>query len=403
MPTLTLPSPTSTLGLLPPYLFAELDRKIAAARSNGVDIISLGVGDPDLPTPQPIVEEMMRAVQDPKNHVYPAYKGSPAFCQAVTQWMDTRFGVAINADTETMALIGAKEGLAHLILGYIQTGDVVLCPSPAYPVYRNYTLLCGGEPYTVPLTRENNFVPDVDAIPADVARKAKLFFLNYPNNPTGAIITPEAIAKIVAFCQQYDIILCHDNAYSEMTFDGYNAPSFLATPGAKDVTIELFSFSRMFNMTGWRIGFAVGNAEVIKTLGTIKNNTDSGAFTAIQQAAAYGLGDYQALTAGHNTTYGKRRDLFVAGLQQLGFPVVPMQATFYLWVPVPAGWTSEAFATHLLDTCGIVVPPGNGYGPEGEGFFRVALTASEDRLKEALQRMQDKGIRFDMPFINPLP
>ncbi len=390
-----MPKPSENLKKLPPYLFAELDRKIADAKAKGVDIISLGVGDPDLPTPQPIIDAMKTAVEDPSTHTYPAYKGSPNFCQSASQWMKTRFNVDVDPVNETMALIGAKEGIAHLILAYTQPGDVVLCPSPGYPVYENYTLLCGGEPYTVPLLAKNNYLPDLKAIPENVARKAKLLFLNYPNNPTGAIATDEMMLEAIEFCRKYDILLCHDNAYSEMTYDGYRAPSFLSVPGAKDVCLEMFSFSKMFNMTGWRIGFAVGNADGIKALGTIKNNTDSGAFTAIQRAATVGLERCDELTKDLNAIYGRRRDLFVEGLRKMGWDIEPMVATFYMWVPVPTGMTSEAFASLLLEKCGIVVPPGNGYGPEGEGFFRVALTANEDRLKEALQRMEDNGVTFN--------
>jgi LL-diaminopimelate aminotransferase len=391
-----LPQPSSNLDLIPPYLFAELDKKIDAAKAHGVDIISLGVGDPDLPTPQTIVAAMQHAVADASTHQYPAYNGSAPFRAACAGWMERRFGVKANLDTEILSLIGAKEGLAHLILAYIQPGDITLVPSPAYPVYRNYTLLCGGTPVTVPLKAENGFLPDLKAIDPAVADKAKLFFLNYPNNPIGAIVTPEFIEEVIAFCKKHNIILVHDNAYSEMTFDGYKAPSFLSYEGAKDVCVELFSFSKMFNMTGWRLGFAVGNPEVIAALGKIKNNTDSGVFTAIQQAGQVGLENSDALTADINIIYGARRTLFVKGLQELGWPIQAGAATFYLWVPVPAGFTSQQFATLLLEECGIVVPPGNGYGPEGEGFFRVALTQPEDRLTEALERMKAHGISYTM-------
>lgn len=389
-------APIDTFAQLPPYLFAELDKKIAAAKAKGVDIISLGVGDPDLPTPQPIVEAMMRAVQDATTHQYPAYQGSPSFRLAAATWMQTRFGVNVCPDNETLAMIGAKEGIAHIILAYVQPGDVVLCPSPGYPVYRNYTTIVGGTPVNMPLLAENNFLPDLSAISEDDANKAKLMFLNYPNNPTGAIVTEAFMQEAVDFCRKHNIILCHDNAYSEMTFDGYQAPSFLSIEGAKDTVIEMFSFSKMFNMTGWRLGFAVGHPEAVSALGKIKNNTDSGAFTAIQMAGEAGLADYQNLTKDLNTIYGRRRTIFVDGLKALGWPIEAGPATFYLWAPVPEGMTSEAFASKLLDDCGIVVPPGNGYGSEGEGFFRVALTQPEDRLKEALKRMADAGIRFEM-------
>lgn len=389
-----MPSPAKTLASLPPYLFAEIDEKIKQAKAKGVDIISLGIGDPDLPTPQPIVQALHAAADDASTHNYPAYRGDEQFLSSAVNWMQHRFGVTVDKATETMALIGSKEGIAHLILAYVDPGDVVLCPSPGYPVYNNYTLICGGEPYTVPLKAENNFLPDLDAIPEEKAQRAKLLFLNYPNNPTGAIATPEFMEKAVAFCKKYDILLCHDNAYSEMTFDGYRAPSFLSVPGAKDVCIEMFSLSKMYNMTGWRVGFAVGNAAAVKALGTIKSNTDSGVFKAIQRAGAAGLDQSDALIAGLNDIYKKRQDIFVEGLNRMGWNFQSNVATFYLWVPVPTGMTSVAFVNILLERCGVVVPPGVGYGPEGEGFFRVALTVGEDRLKEALARMEKEGVTF---------
>lgn len=390
-----MPNPSSNLQKLPPYLFAELDKKIDAAKAKGIDIISLGVGDPDLPTPKPIVDAMVAAVQNPKTHDYPPYQGTKEFRAAAVEWMQRRFGVSVDVNTETLAVIGAKEGLAHLIAAYVQPGDVVLCPSPGYPVYNNYTLLCGGEPYTVAMKPENDFLVDYSSIPEEIAKKAKILFLNYPNNPTGAIATEAFMKESVEFCRKYDILLCHDNAYSEMTFKGYKAPSFLSVEGAKDVCLEMFSFSKMFNMTGWRVGFAVGNAAAIKALGTIKNNTDSGIFKAIQDASIVGLQQSEELTKDLNDIYGRRRDIFVKGLNDLGWDFSPPEATFYLWAPVPKGMTSEQFAQLMLDKAGIVVPPGNGYGPVGEGFFRVALTAGEARLKEALQRMADNGIRYD--------
>jgi LL-diaminopimelate aminotransferase len=390
-----MPQPSSNLAKLPPYLFAEIDRKIAEAKARGIDIISLGVGDPDLPTPATVVEAMVKATQDSGTHNYPPYHGTEEFRQAVTNWMKTRFGVAVDPATEVMSLIGSKEGLAHLILAYIQPNDITLCPSPGYPVYNNYTLLCNGTPYVVPLLADNQFLPDLSKIPEDVARRAKLLFLNYPNNPTGATITPEKTREIVQFCKTYDILLCHDNAYSEMTFDGYQAPSFLSAPEAKSVCIEMFSLSKMYNMTGWRVGFAVGNPEAIKALGAIKNNTDSGVFKAIQHAASVGLNHSAQLTQDLNTIYARRRDLFLDGLNRLGWQCVKNAATFYLWLPVPTGMSSVDFANLMLEECGVIVSPGNGYGSEGEGFFRVALTVPDDRLNEVLKRMEEKNILFN--------
>ena len=390
-----MPQPAKNLGKIPPYLFAEIDRKIAEARGKGVDIISLGVGDPDLPTPDPIVKAMQAAVADPETHNYPPYHGTQEFRQAAADWMNTRFGVKVDADKQVLSLIGSKEGLAHLILAYVDPGDVVLCPSPGYPVYSNWTLLVGGEPVTVPLSAANQFLPDLDAIPEDVAKRAKIFFLNYPNNPTGAIIDEAKIAEIVAFCKKYDILLCHDNAYSEMTFDGYRAPSFLSVPGAQDVCIEMFSLSKMYNMTGWRVGFATGNEAAVQTLGKIKNNTDSGVFKAIQHASAVGLSRSDELTKDLNALYARRRDIFVEGLNKLGWNIPLNEATFYLWAPVPTGMKSVEFVSLMLEKCGVVVPPGTGYGAEGEGFVRVALTVPDERLKEALQRMETNGVTFN--------
>jgi LL-diaminopimelate aminotransferase len=392
-----MPSPSKKLGLLPPYLFVEIDRKVAEARAKGVDIISLGVGDPDLATPEPIVKALQEAVADKQTHNYPSNQGNAEFLTAVEGWMTNRFGVSVNAKNgEVLSLIGSKEGLAHMILAYVEAGDVVLCPSPGYPVYNNYTLLVGGEPYTVPLLPEHGFLPDLDAIPEAIARRAKLLFLNYPNNPTGALAPVAFIEKCVAFCKQYDIVLCHDNAYSEMTYDGYQAPSFLSVDGAKDVCVEFFSLSKMYNMTGWRVGFAVGNASLIKPLATVKNNTDSGVFKAVQKAAAVGLNHSKQLTAHVSDTYGRRRALFVKGLRELGWDLPLPEATFYLWAPVPQGMTSVEFVTLLLEQCGIVVPPGNGYGTYGEGYFRVALTETDERLTEALDRMKQAGIGYNM-------
>lgn len=389
------------LSQIPPYLFAELDKKIDAAKAQGRDVINLGIGDPDLATPIPILEEMHRAIDDYANHNYPPYRGTQAFRHAIAQWMYNRFGVEIEENKEALSLIGSKEGIAHLIMAVIDPGDVVLCPAPGYPVYRTFTLLCGGTPYTLPLLAENHFLPDYSQIPADVLKKAKLLFLNYPNNPTGAIAPSQFIRDTIAFCRKHDILLCHDNAYSEMTFDGYQAPSFLEAPGAKDVCIEMFSLSKMFNMTGWRVGFAVGNAQAIDALGIVKNNCDSGVFKAIQQAAIIGLARCDELLQNHNTIYANRRDIFVEGLKEMGWAFQPNVATFYLWIPVPPGYTDLQFVEVLLETCDIVVAPGSGYGEAGAGFFRVALTQDDTRIQDAIHRMKAKGVHFDMARTQP--
>lgn len=390
-----MPKPAANLNKLPPYLFSEIDRKVAEAKARGVDIINLGVGDPDLPTPAPVVEALCEAARDPATHTYSPCNGTPDFRAAAANWMKTRFGVSLETN-EIMSLIGAKEGIAHMVLAWVDPGDVVLCPSPGYPVYSNYTLLCHGVPHTVPLLANNDFLPDLDAIPADAAKRAKLFFLNYPNNPTGAVAPESFIKEAVAFCREHDIVLCHDNAYSEMTFHGYRAPSFLSVPGAKDVCVEFFSLSKMYNMTGWRVGFAAGSAANLKPLMTVKDNTDSGVFKAIQRAAAVGLSRSDELIAGLNDIYGRRRDLMMDGMRALGWDTEVSAATFYLWLPVPGGMKSAEFCALLLEKCGITVPPGLGYGPAGEGFFRIALTAPEARLKEALARMEKAGIRYGM-------
>ncbi len=386
--------PSQKLTQIPPYLFAELDKKIDAAKAQGRDIINLGIGDPDLPTPQPILEAMHEAIDDASTHNYPPYRGTLEYRTAASQWMKNRFGVDVNPETEVMSLIGSKEGIAHLIMAYVDPGDVVLVPSPGYPVYRNFTILCGGEPYTIPLRPENNFLPDYSKIPSDIAKRAKLLFLNYPNNPTGSLASPDFIAETIAFCKENEILLCHDYAYSEMTFDGYRAPSFLEAPGAKSVCIEMFSLSKMYNMTGWRVGFAVGNQSALDALGLIKNNCDSGVFKAIQKAAIAGLNRSDELLANLNTLYAKRRDIFVKGLNEMGWDFPPNKATFYLWVPVPSGYSDVEFVALLLDKCDIVVAPGTGYGEAGTGFFRVALTQNESRIEEAIRRLKAQGIQF---------
>lgn len=383
------------LDRIPPYLFAEIDRKISEAKAKGIDIISLGIGDPDTPTLPNIVAEMHKAIDNPKNHDYPPYQGTKEFRQASSDWMKKRFGVDVEADAEVLSLIGSKEGIAHVFLAFVDPGDYTLVPDPGYPVYQNGTILAGGEPYYMPIGPENNFMPDLDKIPEEVAKKAKLMFLNYPNNPTGATATLDYFKKVVEFAKKYDILVCHDQAYCEMTYDGYVAPSFLQVEGAKDIAIEFFSHSKSYNMTGWRIGFACGNAKAIKALGTIKNNIDSGVFKAIQDAGieAYNTpkGDIDKL----NSMYQKRRDIMVQGLREMGWKIEDPKATFYLWLPTPKGMSSQEFVTLMLEKAHVVVPPGNGYGKNGEGFFRIALTVGEERLKEAIERMKKAGIRYE--------
>ena len=382
------------LEQIPPYLFAEIDRKIAEAKAKGIDIISLGIGDPDSPTLQPIVDEMHKAIDNPKNHDYPPYNGTEQFRKGACDWIKRRFGVELNPDTEMLANIGSKEAIAHVFFAYVDKGDYTLVPDPGYPVYHNATIFAGGTPYEMPLLEENGYLPDFDKIPEDIAKKSKLMFLNYPNNPTSATADLVFWKKAVDFCKKYDILLCSDMAYSEMTFDGYKAPSVLQVEGAKDVAIEFYSHSKSYNMTGWRVGFVCGNADAVKALGTIKNNIDSGTFKAIQQAATTAFTVDEKYITDLNNMYQERRDTAEEGFKELGWDIKPSKATFYLWLPVPKGMTSEEFVTVMLEKAHVVVPPGNGYGKYGEGYFRVALTKDVDTIKKCIQRMKDAGIHY---------
>lgn len=383
------------LNNIPPYLFVEIDKKVAAAKAKGIDIISLGVGDPDTPTLQTVVDAMHVAIDNPKNHDYPSYNGTEGFRKASAKWMKKRFSVDLDPDTEIMSNIGSKEAIAHIFFAYVDDGDYTLIPDPAYPVYKNATILAGGTPYTMPLLEENGYLPDFDKIPEDIAKKAKIMFLNYPNNPTGAVCDLDFLKKAVDYCKKYDILLCQDMAYCEMTYDGYVSPSVFEVEGAKDVALEFYSHSKSYNMTGWRVGFVAGNKDAIKALGDLKNNLDSGTFKAIQEAAekAYDMPteDLKAL----NDMYKERRDIMEAGLRELGWKVKPSKATFYLWLPVTKGMTSEEFVTAMLEKADIVVPPGNGYGKYGEGYFRIALTKPKEVLQEAINRMKKAGIRYE--------
>lgn len=382
------------LEKIPPYLFAEIDRKIAEAKAKGIDIISLGIGDPDKPTLQPVVDEMHKAIDNPKNHDYPPYNGTEAFRKAACEWMKERFGVELDPDKEMLCNIGSKEAIAHVFFAFVDKGDYTLVPDPGYPVYHNATIFASGTPFRMPLLEENGYLPDFDKIPEDVAKKSKIMFLNYPNNPTGAVADLEFFKKAVDFCKKYDILLCQDMAYSEMTYDGYKAPSVLQVEGAKDIAIEFYSHSKSYNMTGWRVGFVCGNADAVKALGTIKNNIDSGTFKAIQQAAAAAFTVDKKYIEDLNNMYQQRRDAMEEGLRELGWDIKPSKATFYLWLPVPKGMTSEQFVTEMLEKAHVVVPPGNGYGTYGEGYFRIALTKDVDTIKECINRMKKAGISY---------
>lgn len=376
------------LRKLPPYLFKEIDRKKAEAIAQGVNIIDLGVGDPDLPTPPHIIEALKRAVEDPAHHRYPSYSGMNDFKEAVAQWYRKRFGVELDPHSEVVSLIGSKEGIAHFPLAFINPGDVALVPTPAYPVYHIATLFAGGESFFMPLLGENNFLPDLDMIPDEIAAKAKIMFINYPNNPTSAVADIEFFSRVVRFAMDREIVVCHDAAYTELAFDGYRPPSFLEIEGAKDVGLEFHSLSKTYNMTGWRIGFAVGNRQAIEGLGAIKSNIDSGVFQAVQMAGVESLRGDQSCVREMVEVYTKRRDLMVKGLNDAGFQVEPPKATFYMWVKVPEGYTSGKLASRVLEEAGLVVTPGNGFGEPGEGYFRIALTQTRERLAEAIRRLK---------------
>lgn len=370
---------------LPPYLFAELDRKIAAKRAEGVDVISLGVGDPDLPTPDHVVGAMREAVADPATHRYPSYWGSIEFRTAVAAWYGRRFGVTLDPETEVMALIGSKEGIGHVALAYLDPGDESLIPDPGYPVYGISARLAGATPVSLPMSAETGFQPDLGA--AAVTDRTKTMWLGYPSNPTAAVADPGTFEAAVAFCREHDLLLLHDAAYSEITFDGYVAPSVLQVDGAKEVALELGSASKLYNMTGWRIGWAAGSAEAIRALGVVKTNLDSGQFTAIQRAAIAAIEGPESHLDELRATYQRRRDLVVETLNGLGWSLKAPLGSCYVWVPVPAGETSVSFADRLLDEAGVFVAPGNGYGERGEGFVRFSLTVPDDRLAEAMQRL----------------
>ena len=379
------------LKRLPPYLFKEIDRQKEQVRAKGIDIIDLGVGDPDLTTPPHIIEALKRAGSDPANHRYPSYSGMGEFNAAVAKWYKQRFDVDPDASTEVVTLIGSKEGIAHIPLAFINPGDIALVASPGYPVYHIGTQFAGGTPYFMDLLKENRFLPDLEAISPEVAQKAKMMFINYPNNPTAAVATKDFFESVVAFAREHDVIVCHDAAYSEMAFDGYRPMSFLEVEGAKSVGIEFHSLSKTYNMTGWRIGFAVGCADVISALGQVKSNIDSGAFQAVQIAGITALEGDQACVEDMRQTYAERRDILVAGLRSVGLSVDKPCATFYLWVEVPEGYTSAGFASLLLTEAGIVTTPGNGFGAAGEGYVRMALTVDRERIREAVERMSRLG------------
>ncbi len=376
---------------LPPYLFAAIDKMKQAAIARGVDIINLGIGDPDLPTPAPIIDSLAQAAKDPKHHQYPSYEGMLSFRTAVAEWYRHRFGVKLNPADEVLTLIGSKEGIGHIHLAFVDPGDIVLVPSPGYPVYPVGTGFCGGVSHIMPLTKANGFLPDLETIPKDVSRKAKLMWLNSPNNPTSVVMTKDYFKRVVDFAQAHQIIVCHDAAYSEIYYDGKRPASFMEVDGAKDVGVEFHSLSKTYNMTGWRLGFAVGNKDVLAGLGKVKSNLDSGVFEAVQAAGITALALDDAVTDGIRKTYQERRDTLIPGLKSLGLEVDAPAAAFYVWVTVPKGYTSAAFTTHLLEKAGIVTTPGNGFGAPGEGYIRMTVCTPKDRLAETVERIKKVG------------
>jgi LL-diaminopimelate aminotransferase len=382
--------PSSRLERIPPYLFAELERKVAAKRAAGVDVISLGIGDPDTPTYPPIVDAAQRAVADPSTHTYPSNRGRKEFRDAVAAFYARRFDVRLNADTEVMSAIGAKECIFNLNLAFLDPGDVALASDPGYPVYTGGPLLVGGEPVLMPLVPDKGFAPDLDAIPRDALSRARLMFLNYPNNPTGAIVPDGLFEEVVEFARAHGILVVHDNAYSETTYDGYVAPSFLQTPGAKEVGVEVFSLSKGYNMTGWRCAAIVGNADAIELYWRLKSNIDSGNFDAVQLAGAAALApEVDPYVREMNEVYRRRRDLVCDALAQAGVNVTPPKGTIYIWAPIPPGFDSAAaYCEHVLEHAAVVISPGGAYGTSGEGFFRISLTTPDDRLLEAVERIR---------------
>ena len=381
--------PSERLSRLPPYLFAELERKIADRRAQGIDVISLGIGDPDMPTPDPVIEALAEAAADPATHRYPSNRGRPELREAVAAFYARRFGVVLDPATEVMPALGAKECIFNLNLAFLDPGDIALAADPGYPVYTGGPLLAGAEPFLMPLRPERGFAPDLEAIPADARERARLLYLNYPNNPTGAVVPDGLFEQAVAFARAHDLLVVHDASYTETTFDGYVAPSFLATSGAKEVGVEVFSLSKGYNMTGWRAAAIVGNAEALEAYWRLKTNIDSGMFEAVQLAAVAALspaGDAAAREM--SGLYQRRRDLVCDALREIGVAVTPPAGTIYVWAPVPPGHTSASYCEMVLEESAVVISPGGAYGPNGEGFFRISLTIEDDRLREAVERLR---------------
>lgn len=377
---------------LPPYLFARIEAKLAEAKANGIDVINLGIGDPDLPTPRHIIDVMAQEIYNAENHQYPSSVGLLEYRQAVADWYQRRFGVTLDAKSQVVSLLGSKEGIAHIAFAFLDNEDISLVPDPGYPVYSIGALLAGAQPYYMPALEQNGYKPVLADIPTAVAQRAKLMFLNYPGNPTGAVADLDFFAEAVEFARSHDILICHDAAYSEMAYDGMLPPSFLQVAGAMDCAIEFHSLSKTYNMTGWRLGWAAGNAQAIEVLGRFKSNVDSGVFQAIQRAGTAALNGPQDCVEQMRAVYQERRDEAVKGFERMGWQVKPPAASFYFWAPVPAGYTSASFAETVLERCGVIITPGNGYGDHGEGYFRIALTVPKERIAEAFARMAEAGL-----------
>ena len=381
--------PSQRLSRIPPYLFAELEHKIADRRAQGIDVISLGIGDPDTPTPSVVVDALARAGADPGTHQYPSNRGRAEFREGVSAFYERRFGVTLDPATEVVPALGAKECIFNLNLAFLDPGDLALAADPGYPVYTAGPLLAGAEPFLMPLVPERGFAPELSAIPADARKRARLLYLNYPNNPTGAVVPDGLFAEVVEFARAHDVLMVHDASYTETTFDGYVAPSFLATPGAKEVGVEVFSLSKGYNMTGWRTAAVVGNAEALESYWRLKTNIDSGMFEAVQLAAVAALGpDGDEAAREMSALYERRRDLVCDALAEIGVTVTPPRGTIYVWAPVPEGHTSASYCEMVLEESAVVVSPGGAYGPNGEGFFRISLTIDDDRLREAVERLR---------------
>jgi LL-diaminopimelate aminotransferase len=384
----TVQAGAQRLDRIPPYLFAEIDRKVQEKKRAGIDVISLGIGDPDLPTPKRVVEVLQEAAADPANHRYPSYFGLAELREAIARWYEERSGVSLDPASEILPTLGSKDGISHVPLALVDPGDVVLAPDPGYTVYVTGAVMAGADPYVMPLRIENGWLPELDAIPDEVASRSRLMWLNYPNNPTAAVADREFLERAVAFCREHGIVLCHDAPYSEIAFDGYRPLSLFEIPGAKEVGLEFHSLSKTYNMTGWRIGWVCGRADLIGLIGRLKTNIDSGIFQAVQWAAIEALNGGEEETRAACDTYARRHRLVADTLNELGWSMKPPRATFYVWAPVPKGYDSIGFAGHVLDEVGVNITPGVGFGAYGEGYFRLSVTAPDDRLQEAMTRLR---------------